>query len=336
MTGRRIGWYVHHHGEGHLTRMLAVRPHVDAHVTVFSSRPAPSVLPPRTEWVGLPHDSETEQRGDAVLDPAASEPTAGGRLHWAPLHHRGHRRRLAAVVAAAVHLDAFVVDVSAEVTALVRLLGLPVVVVTQPGARHDSAHRLAFDLASSIICPWPAGLHGLAQVGDAAGRLHEVGWISRYAGRAAGRPAPGTVLVLGGIGDPEDRPRMWEELHRRFPDLRWRTAGHLPGSSVPDPWELLREAEVVISAAGQNSVADVFAAGRALVLVPQPRPFGEQHATARALDQQGLAVTMERWPDHDALASAMAASRRGDLGTPLRQVGDGARRAARVIEAQLS
>ncbi len=40
-----VGWYVHHHGAGHITRFLAVRPHLDAQVTVFSSLAAPDPLP---------------------------------------------------------------------------------------------------------------------------------------------------------------------------------------------------------------------------------------------------------------------------------------------------
>lgn len=335
MTERRVGWYVHHHGEGHITRMLAVRPHLDAHVTVFSSLPSPALLPPRTDWVRLPRDDEHERRGEAALEPAASDPTAGGRLHWAPLHHQGHRRRLAAIVAAAIDLDVFVADVSAEVTALVRLLGLPVVGFTQPGRRHDPAHRLAFDLATAIICPWPAGLHDLAHAGETAGRLHEVGWISRFAGRTARAPTPGTVLLLGGIGAAAHRPQVWAELHERFPQVRWTTAGYLAGSAVADPWAMLSEAEVVVSAAGQNSVADVMAAGRGLVLVPQARPFDEQHATAQALHRLGAAAMIERWPDHDALEPAITAARSRTPWTERSDVTLGAERAARVIEMQL-
>ena len=46
MTARPlVGWYVHHHGAGHLTRLLAVRPHLDADVVVFSSLAAPVAVP---------------------------------------------------------------------------------------------------------------------------------------------------------------------------------------------------------------------------------------------------------------------------------------------------
>jgi hypothetical protein len=65
---------------------------------------------------------------------------------------------------------------------------------------------------------------------------------------------------------------------------------------VDDPWPLLCEADVVVTHAGQNAVADVGAARRPAVIVPQPRPFAEQETTARALEAAGLAVVAHRWP----------------------------------------
>jgi hypothetical protein len=306
MTTARFGWYVHHHGHGHVSRLLAVRPHVPGEVVVFSSLPAPASLPPATEWVRLPEDDALEEHDGRVLDPHSAEPTANGRFHWAPHAHRGHRRRLAIIAARAEGLDAFVVDVSAEVAAFVRLLGLPLVLFTQPGTRDDAPHRLAFDVADRIVAPWPQGFHDTTVFGAAAPRLRTVGGISRHAGRARAAVVPGSVLLLGGIGAPSDRAAVWESLVAGSPGTAWSSAGFLPGTFVADPWDAICSAELVVSAAGQNSVADVAAAGRPLVLVPQERPFGEQRTTATALDRAGLAVLLDGWPDAAALDDAIA------------------------------
>ncbi|RUQ98272.1 glycosyltransferase [Labedella endophytica] len=305
----RIGWYVHHHGHGHVARFLAVRPHVDAHVTVFSSMTPPSPLPERTDWVRLPIDNAVEDHDGRVLDPYAAEPTAGGRLHWAPLGHRGHRERLSLIAANAASLDAFVVDVSAEVAVFVRLLGLPLALFSQPGPRTDAPHRLAFDVANVIICPWPEGAHDLSAFGDAQARLHTVGGISRHAGRERAEVERGSVLLLGGIGEAAERPAVWHTLTARFPDVSWRSAGFLPDTFADDPWDAICRAEVVISAAGQNSVADIAAAGRPAIVVPQERPFEEQVTTARALEGDGLAVSLGSWPDPDAIGEALDRAR---------------------------
>lgn len=309
MTRRRVGWYVHHHGTGHVARFLAVRPHLDTEVTVFSSLPRPASLPGSTEWVALPLDTEPEVRDGGFVDPADAEPTAHGRLHWAPLGHRAHRARLARIVEDATSLDAFVVDVSVEVTLLVRLLGLPVALFTQPGRRDDLPHRLAFDVADVVIAPWPVGLHPLDAFGAAVDRVAAVGGITRHAGRPRLDPVAGRVLLLGGIGSAGDRAAVWEALVSSAPELDIRSAGFLPGSFNDDPWDELCRAEVVISAAGQNSVADIAAAGARAVLVPQDRPFDEQHATARALARAGTAQIADDVSDTAALLAAVGRAR---------------------------
>ncbi|MET4099229.1 hypothetical protein ABIB37_001466 [Agrococcus sp. UYP10] len=290
-----VGWYVHHHGMGHLTRFLAIRPHVAASVVAFSSLPQPAALPDGTTWVQLPRDDEDEGAGA----PSAAEPTARGALHWAPIGHRGHVERMAAIAARAPHLDAIVVDVSVEVTLLARLLGRRVVLMTQPGDRTDDPHVLGRRLADAVLAPWPAD----------DGEVHPVGGISRFATRersAARRP--GTVLALGGGGRDAAWDAMLREAIAATPDRQWRVAGG--ATWIDDPWEALCEAEVVVTAAGQNAIADIAAAGASAIVVPRPRPFDEQHRTAAMLDELGLAVVADAsapgdWPALLARAQAL-------------------------------
>jgi hypothetical protein len=295
------GWYIHHHGAGHLTRFRAVRPHLPGEVTVFSSLPRPDTLPPATTWVPLPVDND---RPPGAPDPADADPTAGGLLHWAPLGHAGHADRLAGIAAAvaAQRFDRFVVDVSVEVALLVRLLGVATVVVTQPGDRRDIPHRLAYASAARVLAPWPAGAHRRP---DTTGFV-EVGGISRFDGRSRDiAPEPGTVLVLGaGVTDAE-----LASAAAATPGTRWRLAGGSASTWIEDPWEALQRAEIVVSAAGQNSVADLAAAGARAVIVPQPRPFGEQAATGRLLADRGLAVVEEAWPAAGAWPSVLERAR---------------------------
>ncbi|MFZ7087466.1 glycosyltransferase [Curtobacterium sp. RRHDQ10] len=299
-----IGWYVHHHGAGHLTRFLAVREHLDADVVVASSLPAPRTLPPRTTWVQLARDDEPVPQADgSVRRPEHASPTVHGLLHWAPLDHPGHRSRLTAIAALVTEHDvaAFVVDVSVEVTLLVRLLGVPTVVMTQPGDRSDLPHRLAYDAADRVIAPWRAGLHvsdALARVDD---RVRYVGGISRFDGRAVAdtaddRGPAGRIVVLGSVGAPPPTGHV----RAGAVSTGWTVLGSSAETWHDDPWEILRHADVVVSAAGQNSVADLAAIGARAVVVPQPRPFGEQVATGRALRQHDLAVVVDAWPAEDA------------------------------------
>ena len=66
---------------------------------------------------------------------------------------------------------------------------------------------------------------------------------------------------------------------------------------VADPWPLLCRADVVVAAPGDAAIADVAAAGRPLIAVPQQRPFGEQQAQAAALSRHWLCMSVPTWPD---------------------------------------
>ena len=81
---------------------------------------------------------------------------------------------------------------------------------------------------------------------------------------------------------------------------------------VDDPEPMLSRASVVVGNAGVGTVADVIATGRPLVVVPEARPFGEQAATAAALDRAGVAGVVDDPSDVDALVGAIStAERRG-------------------------
>lgn len=303
-----IGWYVHHHGWGHVTRMRAIRPFLDDDVTVFSSLPRPETLPDRTTWVRLPSDADAIVAADGSSREAATlgDVTAGGALHWAPVGHPGHRARLATMATwiAENPVTAFVVDVSVEVTTLARLLGVPTVVFAQPGERTDSPHRLGYDLADRIIAPWAPGTIDATGLRGRDDRVRQVGAISRYGGRPrTGEPDERRVLFLSRTLD-EDR------LQRAIALLEaegWTvdTAGARDGDRVDDVWPLICAATVVVSAAGQNGVADLAAANARAVVIGQDRPFGEQEHTVRVLAERGYAQTAPEDASPEAIVAAV-------------------------------
>ena len=116
-------------------------------------------------------------------------PTAGGALHWAPSGHPGLRERMAQIAAwVATHAPRLVVvDVSVEVTVLLRTMGVPTVVMGMPGARHDRCAPAR--LPARRRDHRARGPPGRASLGGGApwrAKTHPVGAISRFDGR---RPA---------------------------------------------------------------------------------------------------------------------------------------------------
>ncbi|MDF9714651.1 glycosyltransferase [Nocardioides sp. ChNu-99] len=292
----RVGWYVHHHGHGHLHRALAVGAELGrrgAEVTVLSSL-APDAAH-AGPWVRLPRDDGG--------DPAAlTDPTANGRLHWAPLRHDGLRERTHLVSAwiAEHRPDVVVCDVSQEVALLCRLHGVPVVSLVQPGDRGDGPHRLGLGLATALVACWPPAAGDLVTGLPATEvrRVVAVGGLSRFPVAAALPAAERTdeVVVFGGSGGTAWTPAQLDALAARA-GRPVQVLG--TGSWEERPFDRLRSAAVVVVQAGQNALAEVAAARVPAVVVPADRPHDEQRTTARALARGDWPVRVLDDLEHD-------------------------------------
>ncbi|MGB5951103.1 MAG: glycosyltransferase [Ornithinimicrobium sp.] len=288
-----IGMYLHHQGSGHRIRGTAIATEMTHQVTGLGSGTAPRGWP--GPWVELPRDHDVYE-GAQYVDPEAS-----GLLHWAPLHHRGLLERQAIITAwvQSNRPDLMVVDTSTEVALLARLCGIPVVVSAMPGDRSDRAHRAAYDLATALLAPWPASTTRWPWPEAWLAKTFHAGGISRFAGRTASTASRAglehRVLVLWGRGGTDVSDEDIRDAHRATPGWTWvhRGGAHPPALDV---WRELCEADVVVTHAGQNSVADVAAARRPAVVIAQQRPHFEQHATIDALERLGICPALVAWP----------------------------------------
>lgn len=330
-----ILWYLHDHGRGHLERARSVLPHLRDNDVVVAAGPgiaqrAAEVLD--VEVVALPTDVPDEPRPPV------------GPWHHAPTG-RTLRRRTSTLTAVAERHDCTtaVVDVSAEVTVLARLLGLRTITVRQSGRRTDPPHRLAYESADVVWVPQRPELEPIDLPVDE--RWFFSGPFSRF---DQGSPAAsadvrdGThVVVLVGSGGTA------------FDIAPWHGAGIVPGCrvtivGVDAPWrngaveclgrtdavgDVLADAAVVITSGGWAAVADVVAAGAVPAIVPEARPFDEQHVRASSLAGAGLALCLPGWPRPDELPAILDAAAGLDSGRWRRHHdGHGAQRAAGMIE----
>lgn len=300
-----VGYYVHHHGRGHLSRAQAIVRHMSAEVTILTSLDA---RVDGAKLVRLPRDTAPVGSFDT--------PVPKG-LHYSPVCCPGLTQRMAIMSqwAASSRVALMVVDVSAEIATFARLCGLPVVAVRQHGQRNDPAHLLAYDCAVGLLAPFHRSLEE-PSVRDAV-RMKTIysGGISRYDGRMGPPPtiSPSShprsrrnVVVLGGAGgegwdlnainDAADSADRWE----------WTVVG--PARGIPakgvrhigwldDTFDVISSADVVIASAGDGTVNEVMALGRPLVCIPEARPFQEQVSKARRLHEVGAAISFETWPE---------------------------------------
>lgn len=319
-----IGYYVHHHGSGHVTRALTIARRLSSPVTGFSSLARPDGWP--GEWIQLP-DDRTDRPRDA---------DAGGVFHWAPLGHPGYGRRMAVLASwlSAERPRVMVVDVSVEVSLLARLLGVPVVVVAMRGDRTDRAHKAAYDAASALMAPWTEEHREPTWPVRWLDKTVHVGALSRFDGWEAPpgtRTRPDQVLVLWGAGGSEVGEEQIAAAQAATPDYRWTL--RTPQHPSPDVWREMNEAAIVVTHGGQNAVAEVAAARRPAVVVAQERPHQEQLATAAALARRGVCTAVPRWPEPHHWPQLLATAReRGGEGWASWNPGNGADVAARFLD----
>ncbi|CAD6003852.1 glycosyltransferase [Agreia sp. COWG] len=335
-----IGYYIHHQGRGHLNRALAIAAELDGAVTGLSSLAKPA------EWVGnwvqLPRDDESASIAEGA--------DAQGRLHWVPVGDDGIRNRAGMLSRwlSTSHPDLMIVDVSVEVALLTRLHGVEVVTIALPGERGDEAHRLGYDISRVILAAWPRAAEGMITgLSHAArARLECVGAISRFSSRVVVEPTPPAVvgsaprrrvLVLGGAGGSSLDETALAAAQLETPQWEWAVLGGRSGRWVDDPWPEICTADVVVTHAGQNALADVAAAGRPAIVIPEDRPHGEQRTTASVLERSDLWPALVRqsfprdgWPSLLEDAAALDGSRWQAWNDGL-----GARTAAAIIKREL-
>jgi hypothetical protein len=332
-----IGYYAHHLGAGHVHRAAAIAAEAKTPVIGFSTKPAPIGWTGR--WIQLPDDAD-------VVDPAATDVTAGGTLHWVPRGHAGLRTRMGLIgkELAKGEIRVMVVDVSVEVSVFARLYGIPVVVMAQPGDRDDRPHRLAYDLAEILLAPWPA-LAASTWPQRWLDKTVHLGALSRFDGRLAAAPEPGRrVLALWGSGGLDISVEDIGAAAAATTEWHWDVLGPpVSGAAdqpnlnwlgwVDDVWARLSATDVVITHAGQNALAEVAAARRPAVVIPQNRPHDEQRATAATLRQAGIAIVAPHWPEPEQWPRLLErAKAHGGTEWSRWSPGDGAARAASVLD----
>jgi UDP-N-acetylglucosamine--N-acetylmuramyl-(pentapeptide) pyrophosphoryl-undecaprenol N-acetylglucosamine transferase len=321
-----LAWYVHHEGRGHASRALAFATASSTPVTLVSELDLSELWP---DTVRLPPDAP-EAPGPARRPSTLPDPTVRGRLHWAPLTPERLAPRASAMVEVLnqASLEGLVTDVSVEAGLLARLCGVPVVAVHELGRRDDAAHDLGRACSAGLLAPYPEALADPA-VDPGHPAVFHTGFVPmpcalRDADRAEARrrlsieDGPAVVVALG-AGGHGARTVDLEHLAASLPEAHvivvGRPQGLVAGRSgldlrvdgwVADIGDHLVAADVVVASAGASIVAEVAAARRPLVCVPEMRPFAEQEERARRLSARGVARTVASWADGRNLVRSVA------------------------------
>ncbi|SMO85853.1 glycosyltransferase [Paracoccus laeviglucosivorans] len=328
-----FGYFVHHQGCGHAERCAALVNALPAsrRVTVFCARPdiLPQ-LPSNAQIVTLP--SLFERQGDETdMDHLPTPAT----LHCAPLGWPGIRRAMGILAAWFADADPALIicDVSAEIAQFARICAVPHVKVLQHGDRSDPGHRAAYDGAVGLLAPfaealaqpeWDAAMRAKTHFAGGLGLNFALPRRAEARARLGIAPDAQVALVLSGGGGDGLAVAPLGIAARTFPQWRWLTIGKIQddwhataGGNlchrgwVDNPQDYLAAANLVVSSAGNTTCAQVLAAARPWIVVPEWRYFDEQVEKARALSRAGAALHLlalpasaHRW--QEAVEAALA------------------------------
>lgn len=310
---RPIGYYVHHHGDGHRQRALAIAACMRAPITLLGTG-----LAGRTGEI--PSLDLPDDRMDRGVFDGRDQSERPASLHYAPIDHEGVRQRVAMISnwIARSRPGLLVVDVSVEVAMLARLASVPTVYVRLSGRRFDRPHCDAFRGAAALLVPFHADL-------DAERTPAIIRRKTFYAPQIVGhiRTVPiedDVVLGVVGRGGGPSEGTWWAAAAAAVPDRRWRVIGPTTvPATIPSNLELrgwvddadamIAQASIVVGAAGDGLVSAVLAHNRPFVCIPESRPFDEQVAKAERLAALGAAVVTRHRPEPEQWPRLLAEAR---------------------------
>lgn len=308
---RPIGYYVHHHGAGHLARARAIAGHADGRIHLLGT------------GIGSPGVELADDRSaSGAFDSADGTGCRPDALHYAPLDHEGVRARVARI---AQWIDArkpslMVVDVSVEVAMLARLASVPTLYVRLNGDRNDTPHLEAFRGAAGLLAPFHEDLDAPSTQSWVRDKTRYLPGITAASVSRSDDRSRTILVVIGRGGQPGDGDAI-ALAAAASAQWQWRVIGPCSAVSRPLPnldllgWvqhpeREIADAAVIVGGAGDGLVSSVLAADRPFICLPEDRPFDEQHATAQGLSAVGAALILPRWPEPERwsglIASALA------------------------------
>jgi len=185
-----------------------------------------------------------------------------------------------------------------ELAIMTRGMGVPVVLVHLPGnMMGDPTQVFAHELADHIIAHFPSSLEQANY--EFISKTYYSRYISQYAGyeiKPSKRSDSNNVTILLGYDNYDESvlKNMTKDQNTRFTIIGNKRDYDLDKNCtllgrVEDIGAVIA-GEVVVSAAGQNTISELLSLGKRLILLPEPRPYDEQVVHANVLANQNVAL----------------------------------------------
>jgi UDP-N-acetylglucosamine transferase subunit ALG13 len=301
-----IFYFVHAHGNGHQATFNLLYPALSVFFEVISITTNNEI----TEYLQNRHDVQVIELPPKY--PAGyeiPEHTFSKAFEVTPyaIEPAGRARALAEAIERC-QPKAFYCDGVPELAIVVRGMGVPVVLVHLPGnVMNDPTQVFAHELADHIVAHFPASLEQANY--QYAFKTFYSGYMSKYAGSASNHSDSHNVTILLGYDNYDESvlKNITADQNTQFTIIGNKRQYDLAGNCKQlGPVKDISEAiagEIVISAAGQNTIAELLSLGKRLILLPEPRPYDEQAVHANVLADKNVVLlaredfNAEQWQD---------------------------------------
>ena len=294
-----IFYFVHAHGNGHRVTFNLLYPALSVFFTVIAITTNSEI----TDYLRKKHDVdvlELPPKYPAGYEIPAHTFSRAFEVTPYAIEPAGRAKALVEAIER-YRPKAFYCDGVPELAIMVRGMGVPVVLVHLPGnVMNDPTQVFAHELADHIVAHFPASLEQANY--QFAFKTYYSGYMSQYAGRGlkqSNRSETNNVTVLLGYDnyDVSVLKTITNDQNTPFTIIGNKRAYDLAENCVQlGPVEDVSEAivgEVVISAAGQNTIAELLSLNKRLILLPEPRPYDEQAVHASVLANHNVALLAE-------------------------------------------
>jgi predicted glycosyltransferase len=316
---RPLVFFAHHQGRGHANRIMAIAQHLPGTrpVIVLTAKPDQFEDMARpAEFVRLPDMIGAPSRSAALH----AHPTPSV-LHCVPLGVQEMREHMGIIAHTLRERDPalFVVDVSAEIALLARIMSVPAVTIRMHGDRSDAGHLAGYEACVGILAPFDEAIEQTEYPAWARQRTFYTGGLCTTkdplrerddARKALGIPLDKSItLVIAGGGGSGTPYAPLTVAARAEPDALWLVAGPVHREGHETDFGNLRElgwvdnltdylcaADRVVASAGDNTVHEIARASKPFLCIPEWRYFDEQQAKAAELARIGAAVHLNTWP----------------------------------------
>jgi predicted glycosyltransferase len=335
-----VGYYVHHHGTGHMRRAITICEQIRRPVIMFSSQPLPAGLPSHVSYVQLLSD---------VVE--GYQQPANSLFHYTPHDAIVFQRNQQLIDAwQKCAITNLYVDVSIEVAVLAKLYGLHVGYALMPGVRTDKAHNYGFAAVDYLLAHYAPAFDEPANH-TASTPIFYTGGIARFKKRWLGPDSdwtttgqmPNRVTVTTSPKSEQDMTSAILLSAAAYPKTIWQIIGQTIPTKlsnvvsygvIQNVESIYEQSDIIVGAGGTNTIMEVASIAKPFICIPELRPFDEQLVSAKTLERLEAAVYLPTFPKPDAWPTVIQKIAQLNLEALSNLVDDtAATRAAHIIES---